>query len=113
MGAMARRIPIVGVIVTGFIFASCSTQSSNLTSAQKQYVSELRGPPASMPSQTSDQTLVNAGRTICADVGNGLTKAEVSSRFGLNLYSDAQINAVVDAAVDHLCPRFKGQLPNS
>jgi ABC-type phosphate/phosphonate transport system substrate-binding protein len=110
MVVMARRIAIAAVVVAGFIFASCS--SSSLTSAQQQYVTELRGGPVRIPSQTtSDQTLVNAGKTICADVGNGLTESEVASRFGLNLYSDASINAVIEAAVDHLCPRFKGQLP--
>jgi hypothetical protein len=111
MVIMVRRMAIAAVVMAGFIFASCS--SPPLTSAQQQYVTELRGKPAHISSQTSDQTLVNAGKTVCADVGNGLTQSEVESRFGLNLYTEASVNAVVDAAVDHLCPRFKGQLPKS
>jgi len=111
MVVMARRMAIAAVVVAGFIFASCSSPPSNLTSAQQQYVNELRGGPARIPSQTSDQTLVNAGKTVCTDIGSGLTEADVESGFGLNLNTDASLNAVIEAAINHLCPRFKSQLP--
>jgi hypothetical protein len=107
MVVVARAMAVAAVVLTGFIFASCS--SSSLNSVHQQYVTQLRGSTAGIPSQISDQALVKAGKTACTDIGSGLTKAEAESGFGLKL-NDASITAVIEAAIEHLCPRYKDQL---
>lgn len=93
--------------------AGCGSGGQS-SAADLAFLSEVHGAAADIGQYRSDSQLVRLGHAVCDDFAAGASYQEVADRLtieaGSGTLPSADLGAVITAAADQYCPRYRGDV---
>jgi len=94
--------------------AACGPSSSVTRQQVQAFLNEVHTAAPDIAGYRGDPQLVSLGEAVCADFESGATAQQVGDRVplyeGQPALPPADLGAVMAAAVDQLCPKYRGLL---
>lgn len=100
------KISIVGFAATTFAVVALTTAAPAMADSDEQFLATLEAGGFSWADDAAAQTLINVARGICADLGNGVSAADVITE-GVNAtgWTPTQTGFFLGAAAAEYCPQ--------
>lgn len=103
---------VVAVIAT--VASGCGSGSSAATSqADTAYLSEVQDAAPDIATLRSDTQLIRLGHAVCDGFAAGASYVELADRLALlqgsSVLPSQDLGAVITAAVDNYCPKYRDE----
>ena len=105
---------MVAVAVLSVVLGGCGTSAvgAGRAKADGEFLDSVYSQATDIRAYRTGAQLVSLGQAVCADLSSGASVQEIGDRVleGGETLSPADLGAVISAAVNVLCPKFRGAL---
>lgn len=82
--------------------------------ADKGFLAEVQGAQPSVSAVRTNTQLIRLGHAVCSDLSSGASYEETADRlsldFGAGSLPSQDLGAVIQAAADNYCPKFRSKI---